>query len=617
MDYISIALLVLSLILMLWIIYLKYKSKYTREKYAFASLFALTSLATLGFSSLGYQTPWAVIMKVIAHFSGVEIETVKPEWSEQVLIIGFLMWVTWLIQKTFADWDGEISLNQHEQKKRHDNVHFLSEGFKELQRKCSNQPELALYNAPDYSKQVSALAVPKNNLAWHIQAIELLTLRWQNYYRFETNNDLDWHEKAHCWLGKNVKEDKTTAVFCCRQIPDDEQIKAFVDYVNALQHITTLCEFIIIVQNGEGEERRTLSNEITLQQYTESYLLDSLVNFEDYFLDLKKRVESDCLPDSELVLPDIYVPSTIKNENKQPIEDDLEIYLSKWLNESGQRQLALLGEYGQGKSTGTLMFSHHLVTQHNGKPPRIPILLELRGKSPKTLQPLELLSVWAGHYRIDPKALMKLQQAGRLLLILEGFDEMAEVADGEARFDHFRSLWKFCYPKAKILITGRPNFFLDNHELKALLGVDGSTATGAYVQALHLQPFSLTQIAQSLDKLGSPNRDDICQLAQEDAKFYDVISRPSMLYLVNQIWASELKQRKHEINSALVIGQFIKHSYKRQTEKSHDDVSFMILNESERDYFMTGIAVYMAQERLPNQINGEQFNKIVDQLYET
>lgn len=607
---------VLSICLGAWLFYLKFIARPTREKYAFAALFALTSLVALAFTTAFYQTPWTAIMGLIAHYAGLPAPQFnQPTWSEQVLIFFFVSWIAWLIQRTFSQWNGAVSENQAEQQKRQEDVLFISEGIKILLGKYEEK-DLQLHNKPDYRKQPSALEVPSDSLAWRIQAIELLTLRWHGYYRFETELDENWHEKARCWLGKNVKQTKTTAVFCCRQEPNGAEIKDFTDYVRSLGNELKACELLIITQLGEAEKIYALENDIKIQQYSEAWLLDGLVDFEDYFLDLKKRVEFDCLPDSELKLTDTYVPSALKGEDNQAIDEDLETYLQNWLNESGQRQLALLGEYGQGKSTGTLMFSHHLVQQYNSKPPRIPILLELRGKSPKTLQPLELLSVWASNYRIDPKALMKLQQAGRLLLIFEGFDEMAEVSDGDARFNHFRSLWRFCYPKAKILITGRPNLFLDEQETKALLGITQSTATGAYVQALHLQPFSPAQIEASLRTATAQNRQEISQLAAQDGKFYDIVARPSLLYIVNQLWdKSELRARQQDVNSALVIGLFIQHSYKRQTEKIRDGRQFMVLNEAERSYFMDGIAAFMAKKKLPNQITLSQFNQVVEQLY--
>ena len=610
-------LLIVSLVLLGWVLYLKYKPKYTREKYAFAALFACMSLASLGVTSVLYQTPWAAILNVVSFFTGIKVTTPNnPTWSEQILIIIFVSYIIWMIQRTFSQWNGEISVNQHEQQKRHEAVWFISEGWEELKRKRKGI-ELKIYTPIDYENKVSALDVPSDSLAWRIQAIELLTLRWHGYYRFETDNDESWHEKAHCWIGKNIKQNKTTSVFCCRQLPNSDEIQNFIGYLKSLANDLDQCELIIVTQDGCGENILELDSGLKIHQYSEEWLLNDLVDFEDYFLELKRRVEFDCLPDSNLVLPNIYVPSNIKKENDGKVEKNLEEYLSDWLSEPGQRQLAILGEYGQGKSTGTLMFSYNLVYRSIEKPKRIPILLELRGKSPKTLQPLELLSVWASNYRIDPKALMKLQQAGRLLLIFEGFDEMAEVSDAEARYSHFNSLWRFCYPKAKILITGRPNFFLDDHELKALLGIDQSTATGAYVQALHLQPFSLPQITESLRSTSEQNRREIIQLAIDDSKFLDIVSRPSLLYIVNQLWDKwGLTERKQDMNSALVIGLFIQHSYKRQTEKIRDGRQFMVLNETEREYFMDGIAAYMVKQKLPNQITAPEFNLIIEELYE-
>jgi hypothetical protein len=612
---IIIALTALCFGLGIWLFYLKFIVRPTREKYAFSALFALTSLVALAFTTAFYQTPWTAIMGLVAHYSGLPAPEInQPTWSEQVLIFLLVSWMAWLIQRTFSQWNGAISENQAGQQKRQEDVVFIAEGIKMLLGKYEEK-ELQIQIKQDYRNKISALEVPGDSLAWRIQAIELLSLRWHGYYRFETEDDENWHGKVDCWIGQNIKQKKVVAVFCCREEPSEKKIKNFIDYVCSLGNELSTCELLVIVQQGEDEKTYDFDNNIRVHQYSEAWLLDDLVNFEDYFLDLKKRVEFDCLPDSDLKLPDIYVPSTIRDESDQSIEADLETYLSNWLNEAGQRQLALLGEYGQGKSTGTLMFSHHIVQLHMGKPPRTPILLELRGKSPKTLQPLELLSVWASNYRIDPKAMMKLLQAGRLLLIFEGFDEMAEVSDSEARFSHFRSLWRFCYPKAKILITGRPNFFLDDHELKALLGISQTTATGAYVQALHLQPFSIPQITDSLRHTSEPNRQEICQLAQQDTKFYDIVARPSLLYIVGLLWDKELRARQQDVNSAIVIGLFIQHSYKRQTEKTRDGRDFMVLNEAERSYFMDGIAAFMAREKLPNQITLDKFNQIVEQLY--
>jgi hypothetical protein len=104
------------------------------------------------------------------------------------------------------------------------------------------------------------------------------------------------------------------------------------------------------------------------------------------------------LPDSELTLNDVYVPSRFFSPNGAEQNLSIEEYLHDWLIEPGQRQLALLGEYGQGKSTATLMWAYHLITQQCKLSGRIPLLIELRGTSPRNLTPLQLLGAWAAQY---------------------------------------------------------------------------------------------------------------------------------------------------------------------------------------------------------------------------
>ena len=188
--------------------------------------------------------------------------------------------------------------------------------------------------------------------------------------------------------------------------------------------------------------------------------LNSLIDFKDYFNDIKRRASIAHLPDSDLTLCDVYVPSLFLSQNNEKQKSNIEEYLYTWLREPGQRQIALLGEYGQGKSTATLMWAYHLINENSNLHNRIPILIELRGTSPRNLTPLQFLGAWAAQYNINPQSLLRLLIAGRLVLVFEGFDEMALVGDVEMRLKHFRTLWQFSYPKAKILITGSTELFL-------------------------------------------------------------------------------------------------------------------------------------------------------------
>jgi hypothetical protein len=115
---------------------------------------------------------------------------------------------------------------------------------------------------------------------------------------------------------------------------------------------------------------------------TESDLLNQLVKIGDYTNHVRKLVEAQYLTDSALTLDKVYVSSRYESANNG--SKDVDEFLFAWLNESSGRQIALLGEYGQGKSTAALMFTYRILT---GPQPyaRIPILIELRGTSPSPI----------------------------------------------------------------------------------------------------------------------------------------------------------------------------------------------------------------------------------------
>ena len=90
-------------------------------------------------------------------------------------------------------------------------------------------------------------------------------------------------------------------------------------------------------------------------------------------------MERDSLPNLDLKLLDTYVGSKITDNNKQPMKQNLENYLTQWITETGQ--------YGQSKTTDALIFSYNLILQYEQQPKegilRIPIFLELRGNKEK------------------------------------------------------------------------------------------------------------------------------------------------------------------------------------------------------------------------------------------
>lgn len=605
---------ILTLALIAYVAYLKLCREYTREKYAFAALVATLSIVALGLGAITAAPPWTAVATILAQLLDKPfLAPPPPNWAEKALVLAFCAYALRLLHTAFLRWDGPISVQQFNLSRLHEPTNYLVEGLSETRRIYKREAPSPVYERLDRAGPRSALEPPREQRAWRDEARELFELRWQQYI-FDI--DQGWHERASCWIGRDIKTDGTVALMCCQEEPAHESLRGFVTYVERLRNTEAgEVEFLLAVRDGPVAKSYSVADR-NIRSETEDSLLRDLVDFTDYVMDLRRRVEREPLPDSDLTLTDIYTPSRLTDGEGNELDTTLEDYLSAWLQEPGQRHLAVLGEYGQGKSTGTLMFAHRLLIEEDLSSVRVPLFVELRGKSPSTLQPVELLGAWASAYRIDPRALMKLLVKGRVFIIFEGFDEMAGVADPEARLNHFRALWRFCFPAAKLVFTGRPNFFLDDTELKADLGVGPPLGAGPYCEHVYLRPFDLDQIEDSLRWAEPGLREEILALARQDPKLFDIVSRPSLLYLVARLWRlPEFSKITDTVDAARVMGVFIQHCYRRQTEKHRGFPHFMVLTEAERGFFMDGIASFMAARDLQNQIARHQFDEAISALY--
>jgi hypothetical protein len=602
------------------------KAKYTRERFAFIGAVALiSSVSLLALMLTSGTSAWSILINAlpsVVKFLGLKEVFNLPDTLVQpsqlspfgaiVFLLSILGLSRWFF-RMFTHWEGQKSIAQHEQEVNQSRPSVGADIALLLSTKKERRTKLAPYQErfePTADTFEAAIAT----VVWHEQARQLLIAKHSNYI-FKDEYDI-----AHrCWWG----EDKLTGVFVCLFCPlappSRDEVNIFLACTNgiALGRGKSIDRIVLASKDGNFEPYDEHYDGVKLQWTNHEALLNNLVDFSDYFHFLNYRVTRANLPDTQLTLSQTYSPSRYRLSLKESAgTDDLEEFLTTWLNESSTRHIALLGEYGQGKSTISLMLSHKLMAtiKAGSSTARIPILLELRGKSPRSLTPEELLATWAYKYRIHVHSLIQLLIAGRLLLIFEGFDEIDLTGDTDSRLNHFRTLWRMAYPQAKILITGRPNFFLDDAERKISLGIENAHSTKPYCTAIYLAPFTITQIKDSLREVDAQTCGEICALASKDKKFLEIVARPSLLFIVSTLWKREkLSEHLNQISSAFVMNLFIRHSYRRQGAKEAER-NFMALNTAERAYFMEGIAAYMGANMLPNQISARELTLAIDHL---
>jgi hypothetical protein len=618
---------VIVIVTALWaFVYWWKKNRHTRERFAFLGATTLISLVGLLVLQITNNASlvailiefFQVIVKAVglADILGISTQTYKPKelspFETMVftfLIFGMGVW----FYKVFGNWEGLKSKAQYDQEQTGIRPNVIGDIKLVLTLDKERRKLLTPYLRSSDTAE-SLLDGAKDNRAWHEQARQLWLLHRRQYVF-----DDDYDSTYKCWWGREKNTGAQVCLGCYQSMPPRTDIEALDSYMQ--QHVQTRDailprEIILAIKNDVFLPTEEQRNGYTLQRTNQQTLLDNLVDFSDYFTDIIDRVERATLPDSELTLQNTYTPSNYKlSDGDVIVEGNLESFLMTWLHENTFRQLALLGEYGQGKSTISLMLSYKLIKLADGNPlTRVPILIELRGKSPRSLTPEELLATWAYRYRIDVQALLQLLMAGRLLLIFEGFDEIDLTGDTDSRLNHFRTLWKLCYPQSKLLVTGRPNFFLDDTERKRALGINTPNAARPYCEAVSLSPFTIAQMEISLRSIEAQTKLEIIELAKKDTKFSEIVTRPSLLFIVSTLWKREnLSEKRGEISSALIMELFIRHSYRRQGAKQAER-NFMALNTAERAYFMRGIAAHMAVNGLPNQISTGALDHLISRL---
>lgn len=609
---------IFSLIFLITIIYCFYvylkRQQYTRERFAFAALTTLSSMTILVLTSIKSSfMPWNFGIELFNYITGKNIQAHQISWPDYCLLIIVYWMGVQAILSLHRNWDGLKSYDQYQREQRSLATGIITEGFGEIHRLARKEPPPAPFTQLACRNHID-IEPATDSLAWKDQARELLRLSSSSYVILPTS----WHDNAGYWVGKNMDYNSDIFLFPAQETVTDKDIHDFVDHTSKFTSSNNGINEYIVAVHGSSKNRILKYNGNIIKVEGELTMLSKLVDFTDYKNNINQRVIIDNLPDSDFKLIDVYVPARFEHSNHRDETNDngtrnIEDFLKEWLDDVGGRQIALLGEYGQGKSTSTLMFTYHLLKESNTK--RIPLLIELRGTSPRNLTPLQLLGAWASQYNLNPQALLRLHIAGKLILIFEGFDEMALVGDSEMRLNHFRTIWEFCYPKAKILITGRPNFFLDEEEMKAALGIMRLATNKPHCEAIRLLPFSLNEIEKSLRNSKINVREQICGLVKINNRFKELVSRPSLLHIVSTLWETEkLYDKIEQLNSAFVMDLFVRHSYRRQGLKESASRDFMALNTAEREYFMSGIATYMAANFLPNQISTNQLNILIEVL---
>ena len=218
-------------------------------------------------------------------------------------------------------------------------------------------------------------------------------------------------------------------------------------------------------------------------------------------------------------------------------------YINRWLDDPAKEHISILGEFGTGKTWFVLHYAWVALKRYQDAQdegvqlPRLPLVISLRDYA-KAVSVESLFSEFFFRQHEIPipgySAFEQLNRMGKLLLIFDGFDEMASRINRQEMINNFWELAKVVVPGAKVILTCRTEHFPEAQEGRALLNaelqasithVSGETPQ---FEVLELEKFNDEQIRQLLSHQA------------EDATVEKVMGNPELLDLARRPVMTEL-----------------------------------------------------------------------------
>ncbi|MBM3878535.1 MAG: NACHT domain-containing protein [Verrucomicrobia bacterium] len=276
-----------------------------------------------------------------------------------------------------------------------------------------------------------------------------------------------------------------------------------------------------------------------LYGYTFDELIEEHADLDGYFRWLDDQVK-------EMDIDRLYVPLACTKPEFHPVSGErvaettydarhrwMEGYLDTWLEHPGREHVSILGEFGMGKTWFALRYAWLLSQRYRDARtrrlprPRVPLLIPLRDYAKAvTVESLFSEFFFRKHeFRLPGyRAFEQLNAIGRLLLIFDGFDEMALRVDRQKMREHFQELASVAVPGSKVILTSRLEHFSDISEAIEVLN-----RGPVQFDLLELERFDNRQVREALARQTSATVVDQV-MANED--LLDFARRPLMIQYI-------------------------------------------------------------------------------------
>lgn len=320
----------------------------------------------------------------------------------------------------------------------------------------------------------------------------------------------------------------------------------------------------------------------SFQVWTEDEFLNSLIDFKPYLQDtLISEYENNKLfsainkEENRKTLKETFIaPNWTLENQEQSTSKKLVDYIDNWITQSVPKHLVLLGDYGMGKTSFFKHYAAHLAEEvlSNKTIHRFPVLISLTNTSPMHGGLDKLIEAFvAKHLGVDYALFEKLVQKGKILFLLDSFDEMGYIGTHEQQFEQFNQIWQLATTNNKILISGRPSYFPSQVQLKQSLNIPkpGTEAiqTKPYTEVITLENLTLTDISKYLSIYYPKGAPKYNEWLVQNKSLLNLCRRPSMMHIIREMMPT-LYQEKNDFSANKVMNLYIDYWIDRQETKA-------------------------------------------------
>jgi WD40 repeat protein/3',5'-cyclic AMP phosphodiesterase CpdA len=336
----------------------------------------------------------------------------------------------------------------------------------------------------------------------------------------------------------------------------------------------------------EGLRREAERRRVRVQSFTQ---YQGILDFCAYVEKQTQRLEAD-----KIYPPSLYVPQrmgfAIGTETGRT-EDALG-QVTEWLASPDARFMLILGDFGTGKTFLLHELARRIGTSDQGL---TPLLIELRAlEKARTLDTLVAQHLAAaGMDRIDLAAFRYMLRQGRVVLLFDGFDELALRVTYTRAAEHFDTILQATGEDSKVIVTSRTQHFESESQVRTVLYERAQPVAG--LRYCKLQPFAETQIRHFLrNRWGSEKEaEHWFDLLRHVRDLLGLSENPRMLGFITELKKEDIaraKQKQGVISAAELYRLLLEKWLVFEYDRAHPPGSQITLKPEARWAAVTAVA---------------------------